>query len=169
MIAMEPFLIMGLVLFEVALWQWRVAITMRGKIAGGVLLALVGAVVQVTAISTVVADMGDIAKVAGYACGVGIGVLAGCLIDRHVSKWHVSIRVFAPADVALLPALRAAGWPVAATRGIGHEGPLDVLFIAVDRRHTADVERDLRALAPKACWTIERIAASSGLLPAAPA
>src|SRR3979409_1151062 len=84
---MEPFLIMLLVLFEVALWQWRVAITVRGNLLGGVLLGLVGAVVQVTAISRVVDDMGDVAKVAGYAVGVAIGVLVGCLIDRHLSPW----------------------------------------------------------------------------------
>src|SRR4249919_3075095 len=88
---MEPVLIMMLVLFEVALWQWRVAITVRGNLVGGVLLGLVGAVVQVTAISQVVQDLGNVAKVAGYACGVGIGVLVGCLIDRRLSKWHVSV------------------------------------------------------------------------------
>jgi len=36
---MESFMIMMLVLFEVALWQWRVAITIRGNLLGGVLLA----------------------------------------------------------------------------------------------------------------------------------
>ena len=46
---MEPLVIMALVLFEVALWQWRVAITIRGRLLGGVLLGLVGAVVRVTA------------------------------------------------------------------------------------------------------------------------
>jgi len=44
-----------------------------------------------------------------------------------------------------------------------------VLYLAVDRRHTADLERELRSLAPNACWTIERISASRGLLAAAPA
>ena len=161
---MEAFVIMALVLTEVALWQWRVAITMRGKVLGGVVLALVGAVIQVTAIARVVQDLGDVAKIAGYAAGVGIGVLLGCLIDRHVSVWNVLVRVFAPADPTLVPALRAGGWPVTATAGDGHEGPVAVLYLAIDRRHTADLERELRARAPGACWTIERLAASRGLL-----
>jgi uncharacterized protein YebE (UPF0316 family) len=161
---MEPLVIMALVLFEVALWQWRVAITIRGNLAGGVLLGLVGAVVQVTAISQVVQDMGNVAKVAGYACGVGIGVLVGCLIDRRLSKWHVSVRVFAPADADLVPTLRGQGWPVTATDGIGHQGPVEVLFIAIDQRRTAELERALHELAPKASWTIERISSSRGLL-----
>jgi uncharacterized protein YebE (UPF0316 family) len=161
---MEPFVIMALVLCEVALWQWRVAMTIRGKVFGGVLLALVGAVIQVTVISQVVQDIGDVPKIAGYACGVAIGVLLGCLIDRRLSAWSVSVRVFAPADPMLVPALRAGGWPVTATSGYGHQGPVEVLYMAIDQRHTADLERELRALAPDACWTIQRISASQGLL-----
>jgi len=118
---MEAFVIMTLVLFEVALWQWRVAITVRGNLLGG-------------------------------------------LIDRRVSKWHVSVRVFAPADTDLVPALRDRGWPVTATRGIGHRGPVEVLFIAIDQRRTGELEHALRSLAPDASWTIERISSSRGLL-----
>lgn len=161
---MESFVIMALVLCEVALWQWRVALTIRGNVFGGGLLALVGAVIQVTVISQVVQDMGDIAKIAGYACGVAIGVLLGCVIDRRLSAWNVSVRVFAPADPDLVPALRAGGWPVTATSGDGHQGPVDVLYLAIDQRHTAELERVLRSLAPGACWTVERISASRGLL-----
>ncbi len=127
---MEPLVIMMLVLFEVALWQWRVAITVRGNIFGGALLGLIGAVVQITAISQVVQDMGNAAKIAGYALGVGIGVLVGCLIDRRLATWHASVRVFAPADPNLVPALHARGWPVTATSGDGHQGPVEVLFLA---------------------------------------
>jgi uncharacterized protein YebE (UPF0316 family) len=165
---MEPLVIMMLVLFEVALWQWRVAITVRGNVVGGAVLGLIGAVVQITAISRVVQDMGDVVKVAGYACGVAIGVFLGCLIDRHLSAWDVSVRVFAPADPALVPALRAGGWPVTATVGDGHQGPVEVLFLAVDQRRTRQLECELRALAPNACWTMERIASSRGLLAAVP-
>ena len=165
---MESFVIMALVLLEVALWQWRVAITVRGTVVGGALLGLVGAVIQITVISRVVQNMGDIAKIAGYACGVAVGVFVGCLIDRRVSTWQASVRVFAPADPNLAPTLRARGWPVTATSGHGHEGPVEVLYLAIDQRRARDLEHELRALAPNACWTIERISASRGLLAFAP-
>src|SRR3954453_24202101 len=161
---MEPLLIMTLVLFEVTLWQWRVAITLRGRILGGSLLGLIGAVVQVPAISRVVQDMGDVAKVAGYACGVAIGVLLGCLIDRRVSQREVSVRVFAPEDPQLVPALRTNGWPVTSTLGQGHNGQVEVLYVAIDERRTAKLEQELQLLAPHAAWTIERITGSRGLL-----
>jgi uncharacterized protein YebE (UPF0316 family) len=161
---MEALLIMAIVLVEVALWQWRVAITIRGRVTGGVVLGFVGAILQVTAISRVVQDMGDIARVAAYAAGVGLGVLLGCVIDRRVRTGHVSVRVFAPVDGHLVPALRGRGWPVTATDGEGHDGPVVVLFLAIDERRTPQLEDELRSLAPGACWTVERIAASRGLL-----
>jgi uncharacterized protein YebE (UPF0316 family) len=161
---MEPFVIMALVLCEVALWQWRVAITLRGNLFGGFVLGLVGAILQVTAISRVVQDMGNFEKIAGYAAGVAIGVLLGCLMDRHLSTAEVWVRVIAPADPRLVPALRTAGWPVTATSGQGHEGPVDVLYLAIDQRRCARLEDELRGLAPKGCWTIERISGSRGLL-----
>ena len=102
---MQSLIIMVLVLVEVALWQWRVAITVRGNSVGGALLGFVGAVVQVTAIAQVVQDVGDIVRVAAYACGV-----------------------------------------------------------AIDQQSIARLEGDLRALAPEACWTVEHITASRGLL-----
>ncbi len=161
---MEPVLIMLLVLLEVALWQWRTAITMRGRLLGGVALGLVGAVVQVTVISTVVQDISDVAKIAGYAVGVGAGVLLGCLIDRRVSAAQVVVRVFAPADPTLVPSLRAAGWPVAATDGVGHDGPITVLTVAIDQRKLRTLEGMLGPLSPGACWTVERVVSSRGLL-----
>lgn len=161
---MEPILIMVLVLLEVALWQWRVAITMRGRLLGGVALGLVGAVIQVTVISSVVQDMSNVAKVAGYAAGVGAGVLLGCLIDRRVSSAEVVVRIFAPLDPALVPSLRAAGWPVAATEGVGHDGPIAVLYVAIDERKRPALETTVGHLAPGACWTVERVVSSRGLL-----
>jgi hypothetical protein len=90
--------------------------------------------------------------------------LFGCLIDRRVSESQVVVRVFAPTDPGLVPSLRTAGWPVTATRGDGHTGPVDILMLAIDRRRTAELERDLASLAPDASWTVERIASSRGLL-----
>ena len=58
-------------------------------------------------------------------------------------------------------ALRATGRREA---GNGHDGPVDVLYLAIDQRTTARLEHELHTLAPSACWTIERVAASRGLL-----
>jgi len=162
----EPLVIMALVLFEVALWQWRVAITVRGNSLGGAALGFVGALVQVTAIARVVQNVGNLANIAGYAAGVAIGVFIGCLLDRRLSPREVTVRVFAPHDPELVPELRSRGWPVTATCGDGHEGPVEVLYLAIEERSAARLQDELRSLAPRACWTIERVTESRGLLSA---
>ena len=116
---MEPLVIMALVLFEVALWQWRVAITVRGNSSGGALLGFIGALVQVTAIARVVQNVGDIANVVAYASGVGIGVLVGCLVDRRLSAREVTVRVFAPADPERSPSCAPAAGPSPPRAGTG--------------------------------------------------
>ena len=91
-------------------------------------------------------------------------VFVGCLLDVRLSTHEVIVRVFAPTDPELVPELRSRGWPVTATSGNGHEGPVEVLYLAIHQRTTARLEDELGALAPKACWTIEKVAASRGLL-----
>ena len=89
---METFVIMALVLCEVALWQWRVAITLRGNLFGGFVLGLVGAILQVTAISACRAGHGRHREDRRLRGGVAIGVLLGCLMDRHLSTSEVWVR-----------------------------------------------------------------------------
>lgn len=82
----RPFAITAIVLVEVGLWQWRIALTGRGRKIPGALLGSVGASLQVTAISQVVADMDQPVTMLAYAIGVGAGVLAGCCLDERLSK-----------------------------------------------------------------------------------
>ena len=161
---MEPLIIMMLVLLEVAIWQWRIAFTNRSRAVAGALLGIVGAVVQVTAMTKVVQDIGDVPRIAGYACGVGMGVFLGCVLDRRTSTETMMVRVFAPADPALVAALRGDGWPVTATSGDGHDGPLDVLYVAVDKRLVPQFVQDLVQRSPQACWIAERVVTSGGML-----
>ena len=50
-------MIMGLVLIEVALWQWRVAVTGRNQFLRGALLGGVGAIIQITVVIRLVGDV----------------------------------------------------------------------------------------------------------------
>jgi len=68
--AYRPLLIAGLVVTEVAIWQWRMVIAHRGSRVSAMLLGIVGAVLQITAITQVVADVSDPAGVIAYAVGV---------------------------------------------------------------------------------------------------
>ena len=73
----RPLLILGLVVAEVGMWQWRMVIAARGRRTYAMLLGALGATLQITAISQVVTNLDDPLSIAAYAGGVGAGVVVG--------------------------------------------------------------------------------------------
>jgi uncharacterized protein YebE (UPF0316 family) len=54
-------------------------------------------------------------------------------------------------------ALWARGWPATAQAGHGENGPVTVLYVAIDRRHESRLHTDLLALAPQALLSSEEL------------
>jgi uncharacterized protein YebE (UPF0316 family) len=160
---MRPFLIMSLVLVEVALWQWRVAVTGRGQYLRGALLGGVGAVIQITVVLRLVGDVGGAASIAGYAAGVALGVVAGGVLDRRATPQLLKIQVIAPSRHRLPDEVRNNGWPVTQFAALGDDEELDVINIAVADRHLAELERIVDAVSPEAVWIVERVVRGRGL------
>lgn len=152
----RPLLITGLVVTEVALWQWRMVIAARGHRTGAFALGAVGAVLQITAISQVVAGVSDPLSVVAYAVGVGAGVLLGMLAGDRFSPGAVRVTVLSTGH-GVAEALWTRGWPVTVQHARGAAGPLTVLSIAVERRHEARLHRELAALDPDASWATEEL------------
>jgi uncharacterized protein YebE (UPF0316 family) len=73
MAVLRPLVIASLVLTEVGIWQWRMVIAHRGNRVMAMLLGVLGAVLQITAITQVVAGVHDPLSIVGYAAGVGLG------------------------------------------------------------------------------------------------
>jgi uncharacterized protein YebE (UPF0316 family) len=155
---LRPLLIAGLVIAEVGLWQWRMIITTRGKRASAVLLGALGAVLQITAISQVVTNLQDPLSVGAYAAGVGIGVLLGLVAGDRLTPGTIGVRIITTIP-EVAGGLWARGWPATVQSGHGENGPVHVLFVAINRRHEARLHRDVAHLAPQAFWSIEDLRA----------
>jgi len=154
----QPLLIAVLVVVEVAVWQFRVAVATRGhkRVAGA--LGAVNAVLSVVALGQVVTNLDRPANVAGYALGVAVGVYLGVAADGRLAGDPVEHRVVLPGDGAATAAeLRARGWPVTVQHALGLDGPVAVLFVVVDAARTVEVERDLALLAPDGFRTSTRM------------
>jgi uncharacterized protein YebE (UPF0316 family) len=160
---MKPILIMGLVLVEVALWQWRVAVTGRGQYLRGAVLGGVGAVIQITVVIRLVGDVGGAASIVGYAAGVAFGVAVGGMIDRRATPQLLKVQVIAPTRHRLPRQVRANGWPVTQFTARGDEEELDVINIAIADRHLPELERIVDDVSPEAVWIVERVVRSRGL------
>ena len=160
---MRPFLIMFLVLIEVALWQWRVAVTAEAKYLRGAVLGCVGAVIQITVVLRLVGDVGGVASIVGYAAGVALGVAAGGVLDRRASPQLLKVQVVAPSCHQLPQNVRANGWPLTQFSAHGDDQELDVINIAVADRHLAELEQIVDSVSPEAVWIIERVIRGRGL------
>lgn len=140
----QPVLITVLVVLEVAVWQFRVALATRGHKRVAALLGAVNAVLSVVALGQVVTNLDRPANVAGYALGVAVGVYLGVAADGRFAGDPVEYRVVLPGDGSGTAAeLRARGWPVTVQPALGLDGPVTLLFVVVDAGRTAEVERDL--------------------------
>lgn len=148
----RPLMIAGLVLAEVGLWQWRMVIAYRGKRAIAVGLGAVGAILQITAISQVVAYVNDPLSVGAYAVGVGLGILVGLVVGDRFSPGAVDVTIVTTAP-AVARRLWELGWPATVQAGEGQHGPVTVLNVAIDRRHEARLQRDIARVAPDASWS----------------
>lgn len=152
----RPLLIAVLVVTEVAIWQWRMVIAHRGRRATAMLLGFVGALLQITAITQVVAGVDDPLSIAAYAIGVACGVLFGLVAGERLTpgRLGVTIRTSLP---GVSEALWRLGWDVIVQRGHGPDGPVMVLFVDIDRRAEAQLRRDTYGLDPDAGWAVKEL------------
>ena len=150
--AYRPLLIAGLVVTEVAIWQWRMVIAHRGSRVSAMLLGIIGAVLQITAITQVVADVSDPVGVIAYAIGVGFGVLLGLVAGEKLTPGMIGVTIVTK-DPHLARTLWDRDWPVTAQSGRAERGPVTILSVPVNRRDEARLHRDVQSIAPDAICT----------------
>ena len=154
----QPVLIAGMVILEVAVWQVRVALATRGRKRVAAVLGAVNAVLSVVAISQVVTNLDRPANVAGYAIGVAIGVYLGVTVDGRFAGDPVEHRIVLPGDGALLAAeLTVRGWTVTSHSAQGLGGPATVLSVVARPGRVVALERDLQQLSPEGFRTTSRL------------
>jgi uncharacterized protein YebE (UPF0316 family) len=165
--AFRPLLIAGLVVTEVAIWQWRMVIAHRGSRVSAMLLGIIGAVLQITAITQVVADVSDPAGVIAYAVGVGFGVLLGLVAGEKFTPGMIGVTIVTK-DPHLARSLWDRGWPVTAQSGHGESGPVTVLSVPVDRRDETRLHGDVQRIAPDAVCTTRDLRAPNSAYQSGP-
>ena len=94
----QPLVIAGLVVTEVAVWQLRVALATRGRKNLAATLGAVNAVLSVVALAQVVTHLERPANVAGYAVGVAVGVYLGVVADERLTREPLEYRVLVDGD-----------------------------------------------------------------------
>ncbi|MBV9292278.1 MAG: hypothetical protein JO222_07500 [Frankiales bacterium] len=148
----RPVLIGVLVLTEVAIWQWRMVIAHRGRRTTAFVLGVIGAALQITAISQVVADIHDVVSIAAYAAGVGCGVLFGLIAGERLTPGRLEVSIISDVP-SLTEHLWLYGWPATAVPAHSERGPVIAVAVEVERsqeqllrEHTANIDPRARVL-----------------------
>ncbi len=153
---LHPLVIAGLVLTEVAMWQWRMVIAHRGRRGGAMLLGVVGAALQITAITQVVANVHDPFSIVAYAGGVGCGVLFGLIAGDRLTPGSFAVTI-----ISAVPdfgdELWRHGWAATVQHGHRRDGPVAIVSLGIDRRDENRLRRDAHGIDPAASLAVKEV------------
>ncbi len=157
-VLLTPLTMAGLAIASVGLWTLRVALAARGRRAAAALVAAAEAVVFATAFTRLASELDAPERVGAYAVGVALGTLLGLTLDQRLSNGQSELRVVVPGvRSSLARTLHQAGWPATWHTGEGPEGPVTLLFIAVDDRRLPELIEEVRRISPQSFWTVHRL------------
>ena len=152
-----------LAMLSVGLWTLRVALAARGRRLSGAGVAAAEAVTFALVFSKVVADLGSVGRIAGYAAGVAIGTVIGLVANDRFSPGGAVIEVIVAGDGAeLRDAFHAQGWPATTMPAAGIAGSATVLILVVRANRTDRVLEVIRSTAPDAVWAVRPATAVHG-------
>jgi len=149
---------------DVSLDTMRVIYINRGRKVLAPLLGFFQVLIWLMAISQILRGDGlNLACVFGYAAGFAAGNYVGMIIEEKVAAGLLAIRVITQQDAAeLVSALRGAGYGATTIPAQGAEGPVDVVFVVIRRKHLDMILDAIREFNPRAFYSIEEVRSASG-------
>ena len=93
-----------------------------------------------------------------YAAGFGMGNYIGMLIEEKMAMGVALIRIIPQKDSSLLLShLKKSNFRHTSIKGYGSEGPVDIIFSIIKRKHVGEFTRLIKQFNPKAFFTIEDV------------
>lgn len=145
----------------------RVLSMVKGYRARAALLGALEAGLFIVAISEVLGGPMQWPQMLGYALGFGGGTFAGSTIAALLASNYVLLRVLSREQAReIAEKLRNQGYRVTAVQGEGRDGPVLILFSALERCLAEKAMNYVRKIDEKAFVTLEPIErAAGGYLP----
>jgi len=157
--ALQPaLLIFSLRIIDVSLYTMRIMMVMRGRKALAWMFAICQSLVFVTAITSVITDIGNWTKVVGYAAGFATGNVVGMLIEQRLAIGFTHLRIVSAGyGIEIAEELRAAGFGVTEISGQGKDGMVEMVSCSVQRRKTNRALAIVDQIDHEAYVTVENI------------
>lgn len=151
---------------DVSLGTIRTIMVVQGRRGIAFTLGFFEVLIWVAIVSSVITRLGEQPLYAvAYALGYALGNYVGVTIEQRLALGRQVVRVITRIGPQLAATLRGQGYRVTQFDGFGRDGPVQELFVQVDRRNTSRVVRDVREHDPKCYFTVDdvRMASTSAL------
>lgn len=161
-----PILIFCARICDVSIGTIRMLMVISGNRLASAALGFVEVMIWVLAVGGAVKHLDNPYAVVAFAGGYASGTLLGMTIENKLAIGYRLVRAINPlADLHLSSALREKGYAATRIEGTGRDGPVEIVFIAIRRRHVPELMGHLAQLAPDAFITVERAERITGHVP----
>jgi uncharacterized protein YebE (UPF0316 family) len=140
---------------DVSLGTVRMLMTMRGQRVQAAIIGFFEVLIFITALGQVMLHLDNWANLVAYALGFATGTLTGALLEEKLALGFLTVQVVLAHGEAgqLVDELRQKGFGVTVVDGEGRDGPRQILFVSVRRRHVGALLKLLREHEPEAFVT----------------
>jgi uncharacterized protein YebE (UPF0316 family) len=136
----------------------RIFLVMRGKKALAWVFGLLQALTYIFALGWVMSDLGNWAKILGYAMGFATGLVIGMVIENRLAIGYSNIRIISPhRGIEMAEGLREQGFAVTEVSAQGRDGAVSILHCSVLRKYEHQFNSIIPQLDPEAFVTAKNV------------
>ncbi len=155
-------------LVDVSLDTMRVIFLNRGRKIIAPILGFFQVLIWVMAISQVMKNLSNPICYIAYAGGFAAGNLLGMLIEEKVAAGWLAVRIITQKSAdELVAALLAEGYGATILDARSAEGPVNVVFIVIRRKHFPRVVEYVKQHNPQAFYSTQEVRSVTGGIMAA--
>ena len=153
-----PILIFIARLLDVSLSTVRQILIMKGMRKLVPPIAFVEVLIWLVAITQVMQSLSNIAGYLGWAFGFAAGNYLGMVIEEKVALGHQVVRIITQhKSPELKDALTSNLYGLTKVTAQGSQGPVDIFFVAVERKRIPKLLKTIRECDPDVFYTVEDI------------
>jgi len=161
-------LLTGILIFtarigDVSIGTIRTLMVVNGRRRLAFALSFFEVLIWVAAVSKVFGNLDQPFYAVMFALGAASGNFVGMTIESQVALGEQIVRVFTGRGRDVAEALRRDGFRVMEMAGTGDGGPIDLLFVDVERRNAMRVIRAARAVDPACHYILDDVRLTSAV------
>lgn len=145
-------------ILDVSLGTFRTIVVVQGRRGLAFVLGFCEVLIWIMVAARVISSdaQNPIYSIA-YAFGFALGNYIGMTIEQRVALGRQAVRIITRRGAELASALREAGLRVTVFQGHGRDGPVEQLFVEVERRAASRIVAQARALDPMCYYIVDDI------------